>query len=79
VIFIALLLCIGGGIWWYMSTNTVRRYKAQTKEVYLVADRLKSQIEVFKLNRELDRLKVETPIIAPTKPDKRIEPLLPEK
>lgn len=76
IISVALVLIIGVSVlWWYLSTNTIRRYKAQSYEMKLISERQELDLKIYHQGVELQRIaqqirsgqKVATPI-APNPP-----------
>ncbi len=58
IVIIAILLVVGGFIWWFVSTKDERARKVQYKQLVNFANRQVVEIAVIKQAAELQQLKV---------------------
>ena len=56
---VLVLLGIGVGVWWYISTNDMRRYVKETKMYRRIAEHQELEITVINQRVELAELKAE--------------------
>jgi len=74
-IIVAVLLCIGGGVWWFVATKDERRANAQYAQYVKFAERQAVEIRIIRQSAELSQLRAALaeaqkpkPAIIPSKP-----------
>ena len=56
-IIVAVVLCVGLGIWWFIATKDTRKAEAQYKQLVRLANRQSVEIAVIKQAAELKKLR----------------------
>lgn len=57
LIVIAVVICVGLGIWWFVATKDQRAAEAQFKQLVKIANRQAVEIAVIRQAAELEQLK----------------------
>ncbi len=66
VIIVAVLVCIGLGIWRYVSTNDIRTYKKEVVKLRLYTEHQSLEIKVIEQAAKLSELKRDARRIKPS-------------
>ena len=68
-IIVAVLLCMGGGRWWFVATKNERQADAQYEQYVKFAKRQAIEITIIKQAAELNRLRTAVAEAQKPKPD----------
>jgi uncharacterized protein (DUF2062 family) len=78
---LAIPLVIAGTIWWYMSTNAVRRYKDQTEQMRMIWERQDLDMKLHYQRQELieinAQIQAEQKVAVPVGPASSMMPFMP--
>lgn len=73
-IIVAVLLCVGGGIWWYVATKDERQADAQYLQWVKFAERQAVEIRIIRQSAELSQLRAAVAEAQKPKPKPAIPP-----